>query len=168
MKYLVISDLHGHNEYIDYVAELIEQGNPDKVILLGDIMSAYGDRDKLVEFLSKYIDKLVIIKGNCDFPLQIPFDMLDYYKEVINGRVFVFTHGHLLSYIPLDDYEVLVTGHTHQDLLVKSKNGTIMFNPGSIALPRGRSTNSYGIITDEDLIINDVKGNELKRLRYIK
>lgn len=168
MKYLVVSDIHGKEEYIDYLSSLIDYEKPNKIIILGDIMSSYYNQDKLLEFLLKYKDNIILIKGNCDFPLSIPYEMLDFYKEVINGKVFLFTHGHLLPYIPVTDTDVLVSGHTHEDLLVKTKEGTILFNPGSIASPRGNSVHSYGYITDEELIIKEVGGDVIKKLNYIK
>ena len=166
MKYLVISDIHGYDEYIEYIDKLIEESNPDKVILLGDIMATYRSTDKLVELLTKYKDKLIIIKGNCDYPLTIPFEMKDFYEEMINGKVFIFTHGHLLKFLPISDADVLVSGHTHENLLVQTGSGKILFNPGSIASPRGNTVNSYGIITDEELILKDLEGNDIKRMKY--
>lgn len=166
MKYLVISDIHGYDEYIEYIDKLIEESNPDKVILLGDIMAAYRSPEKLIALLTKYQDKLVIIKGNCDYPLTIPLEMKDFYEELINGKVFMFTHGHLLNFLPTDDVDVLVSGHTHENLLVQAKSGKILFNPGSIASPRGNTVNSYGIITDEELILKNLEGEDIKRLKY--
>ena len=41
MKYLVVSDIHGKEEYIDYLSSLIDYEKPNKIIILGDIMSSY-------------------------------------------------------------------------------------------------------------------------------
>ena len=168
MKSLVISDIHGRNEYIEYMLKLCEEINPDKIYLLGDIMSSYYDQALLLEFLNKYKDKLILIRGNCDFPLAEPIEMSDLYKELINGKVFLFTHGHLLHMISLDDVDVVVSGHTHENLLVKAKDGIIYFNPGSIAFPRGNTVNSYGLITDDELVVKDINGEDIKRMGYTK
>ena len=38
MKYLVISDIHGINEYMSEFEKIVEREKPDKIILLGDLL----------------------------------------------------------------------------------------------------------------------------------
>ena len=166
MKYLVVSDIHGNSSYISYLFRLMSIENPDKVIILGDMISLNNNCLRILDFIEEYKDKVIVIKGNCDFECYFPDGLLDFYKEVINDKVFVFTHGHLINYktIPCD---VFVSGHTHLNNL-SEVDGVILFNPGSLANPRGNTINSYGLITDDELIIKDTDNNVIKRLTYRK
>ena len=165
MKYLIVSDIHGDIAYINYLHQLVDIEQPDKIILLGDLMSL-SDECSINVFIDKYRDKIVVIRGNCDFPTCFNIELLNFYREVINGNVFIFTHGHLFGYNQMD-CDVFVYGHTHKNNL-SEENGVILFNPGSLAQPRGGTVNSYGLITDDDLIIKDVDGNIIKKLSYKK
>ena len=165
MKYLVVSDIHGSSEYISYLFRLMQIENPDKVIILGDMLSLDNECLRILDFIEEYKDKVILIKGNCDFECYFNDPLLDYYREEINGSVFIFTHGHLYSYDDLP-CNVFVHGHTHISEL-KEFDNKILFNPGSLAKPRA-GTNSYGLITDDELIIKDVNNNVMKKLRYRK
>ena len=163
MKYLVVSDIHGELAFINHLYHLVEVENPDKIILLGDLISMSMDSLRLGDFIKKYEDKIILIKGNMDFANYFDKEMLNFYQEVINGKVFIFTHGHLIDMhtFPCDVY---VQGHTHVNDIQNSK--PIYFNPGSISHPRGNTVNSYGLITDDELMVKDVDGNIIKKLTY--
>ena len=163
MKYLVVSDIHGDLAFINHLYTLVEWENPDKIILLGDLMSLSMDCLKLIDFVNKFNDKIILIRGNMDFENYFNKEMLNFYQEVINGKVFIFTHGHLINMntFPCD---VFVQGHTHVNKIEEGK--PITFNPGSISKPRGGTINSYGLITDDELIVKDVDGNIIKELTY--
>ena len=163
MKYLVVSDIHGDEYYTNYLFDLVNIENPDKIILLGDCITLGNSRARMLDFLNIYKDMLVTIKGNMD---MIDEDLLTYYEEIINDSKFVFTHGHILTPLSIE-CDVFVQGHTHKNALMKTPRG-IFFNPGSLAQPRGDTTNSYGIITDEELIIKDKDGLVIKQLSYRK
>lgn len=161
MKYLIASDIHGNEAFINYLYQLIDIEKPDKIILLGDLVSLSDASNKMIDFLKIYKDILVAIRGNMDFP--ITDGLLNFYQEVINGKTFIFTHGHLVdpNTFPCD---VFVQGHTHINAIENGK--PIYFNPGSLSLPRGNTVNSYGLITDDELIVKDTEGNIIKRLTY--
>ena len=163
MKYLVVSDIHGDLAFINHLYTLVEWENPDKIIFLGDIISLNMDSLRFGEFIDKYKDKVILIRGNMDFENYFNKEMLNFYQEVINDKVFIFTHGHLINAntFPCD---VFVQGHTHINKIEEGK--PILFNPGSISKPRGGSVNSYGLITDDELIVKDVDGNIIKKLTY--
>jgi len=164
MKYLLVADIHGDLAYINYLYHLVEIEKPTKIIMLGDISDYSGDNKTLLEFIEKYKDIIVLIKGNMDFYSFLPDEMKSMYQEVINDKVFIFTHGHLFKYNSFE-YDVFVQGHTHINELEKEED-KIYFNPGSLAKPRGNTKNSYGLITDDELIIKDVDGNIIKKLTY--
>jgi putative phosphoesterase len=71
-----------------------------------------------------------------------------------NQRLFL-THGHLYGpeNLPaLNAGDVLIYGHTH--LPVAEKRGDIYhFNPGSVSIPKGGFTASYGILDDNVLSV---------------
>lgn len=163
MKYLVVSDIHGDLAFINYLFELVEKEQPNKIIILGDTMSLSDNCLRINDFIDKYNDKIILIKGNMDFDGYLKKELLNFYQEIINGKVFIFTHGHLIDMntFPCDVY---VQGHTHINDIQDSK--PIYFNPGSISKPRGNTVNSYGLITDEELIVKDVDGNIIKKLTY--
>lgn len=161
MKYLIASDIHGNEAFINYLYQLVDIEKPDKIILLGDLVSLSDASNKMIDFLKIYKDILVAIRGNMDFP--ITDGLLNFYQEIINGKTFIFTHGHLVdpNTFPCD---VFVQGHTHINAIENGK--PIYFNPGSLSLPRGNTVNSYGLITDDELIVKDTEGNIIKRLTY--
>ena len=166
MKYLVVSDIHGRGFFINYLFRIAESENPDKIILLGDIMSMSEDSYRVLDFINEYRDKIVLIKGNCDFDTYFEDKLLPFYREVINDKVFIFTHGHLMNSDTLE-CDVYVYGHSHINR-IEEYEGKILFNPGSISLPRGESVNSYGLITDSELIVKDLEHNTIKKLSYTK
>jgi hypothetical protein len=161
MKYLVASDIHGNEAFINYLYQLVDIEKPDKIILLGDLVSLGDASRRMIDFLQIYKDILVAIRGNMDYPISD--GLLNFYQEVINGKTFIFTHGHLLSpnTFPCDVY---VQGHTHMNMI--DNGNPIIFNPGSLAMPRGNTVNSYGLITDDELLVKDTDGNVIKQLKY--
>lgn len=144
MKLIVASDIHGSFKYTKKLEELINQENPDKIILLGDILY-HGAKNALpneystidvINTLNKYSDKIIAVRGNCDSEVD---DMVanfglvaDYEKIEVDGIVFYLTHGHLINkyeYLFKDDY--VLSGHTH----VYNLEGKHI-NPGSVGIPK--------------------------------
>ena len=60
MKYLIVSDIHGSSEYISYLFRLMQIENPDKVIILGDMLSLDNECLRILDFIEEY-------KDNCEF-----------------------------------------------------------------------------------------------------
>jgi putative phosphoesterase len=167
MKYLVVSDIHGNDKMITKLYKIVSFHQPTKIILLGDLGGFFHPNDRILDFIEEYKDKIILIKGNCDDREQYKMDMLDYYKETINGVNFVFTHGHLMLPISTSDYDVFVQGHTHIGK-IREYDNKIIFNPGSLSQPRGESVNSYGLITDNDIELYDINDSVIKKLSYRK
>lgn len=157
MKILIISDIHG--DY-DSFNKALENEKYDKLIVLGDLFEygSYYDEIDDSEIINKLIEnknKLLLIKGNCDYMIDYEKYGLyahDIFSLTINNHVFTFTHGHLYNKINLPRFygDVFVTGHTHIPKIEKEKN-IIYLNPGSIGKPRGLSSKSY-ILLDENKI----------------
>ena len=141
MKAIIAADIHGNYKYTKKLEELINKYNPDKIILLGDILyHSTTDEDfnalKTINILNKYVDKIIAVRGNCDKDINenlVNFDIRSDYKEIVmDGIRYILTHGHLLPYLMdqiKDNYTL--TGHTH----VYIADG-MNLNPGSVGIPK--------------------------------
>ena len=164
MKYLVVSDLHGVRDYVTEFEKLIQLENPDKIVLLGDILSNTSDDYYLSEIINLYKDKIIGIKGNNDtyyVEKLLDFKLNDYHIERINNKNFFFTHGHFLYSYDFDNIDYIISGHTHVSG-VKEYMSIPVINPGSISLPRDFK-HSYMVISDK-IYIKDLDGNILKEV----
>ncbi len=74
MKYMIASDVHGSAYYCRLLKECVEKENPDKVILLGDLLY-HGARNPLpreyntlqtAAILNSIKTRLLCVSGNCD------------------------------------------------------------------------------------------------------
>lgn len=170
MKILIISDIHGDYKNLD---SIITKESFDKLIVLGDLLPYsydYDDdlEDKIMNLLSKYKNKLVLIKGNCDKYINFEAYGLYAHEEIsltLNNHIVTFTHGHLYNkgFLPSYHGDIFISGHTHIPLLIKEKN-IIYANPGSIGRPRGISKKSYIIFDDNKIIIKDLDNNIQKEM----
>ncbi len=164
MKYLVVSDLHGVKSYVSEFEKLVQLELPDKIVLLGDILSNTSDDYLLSETLNLYKDKIIGIKGNNDtyyVEKLLDFKLNDYYIERINNKNFFFTHGHLLYSFDFDNVDYIISGHTHISGIKEYMNIKVI-NPGSISLPRDFK-HTYMIISDK-IYIKDIDGNILEEV----
>ena len=153
MKLLIASDIHGSAYWCRKLMELAEKENPDKLILLGDILY-HGPRNDLpreyapkqvIPMLDAWTDKILCVRGNCEaevdqmvlsFPCMADFSVL-----MADGITFYLTHGHRQHPENLPKLEagsVFLYGHTHvkRDALV---NGIRCLNPGSVSIPKDGS-----------------------------
>ena len=164
MKYLVVSDLHGVKAYVSEFEKLVKLELPDKIILLGDILSNTSDDYLISETLNLYKDKIIGIRGNNDTYYAeklLDFKLNDYYIERINNKNFFLTHGHLLYSFDFDNVDYIISGHTHISGVKEYMNIPII-NPGSISLPRDFK-HTYMIISDK-IYIKDLDGNILEEV----
>ncbi len=144
MKLIIASDIHGSLKYTKKLSELIEKNNPDKIILLGDLLY-HGARNALPDeystidvanILNRYSEKIIAVRGNCDSEVDdmvTDFNIMDDYKKIeIDGTLFYLTHGHLINkYEELFNENYIISGHTHVYNL-EGKN----INPGSVGIPK--------------------------------
>ena len=144
MKLIIASDIHGSLKYTKKLEELINQENPDNIVLLGDLLY-HGARNALPEeystlevsnILNKYSNKIIAVRGNCDSEVDdmvTKFDIMSDYKSIeVDGINIYLTHGHLINkYEHLFQGEYLISGHTH----VYNLEGKHL-NPGSIGIPK--------------------------------
>ena len=145
MKYLVFSDLHGSKKAWNAIQKAFEIEKADRYILLGDILGGYDGGDcSLAQNLAQQKDRIVAVRGNCDYPedeysLGFPLPLE---RQFLLGRMVVH-----LSHRPEYQREagtIYLNGHTHRKTLC-FVDGAILMNPGSCALPRDGVT-SYGVL----------------------
>ncbi len=166
MRILFVSDIHGVPSALEAALAAGETLGFDKLVLLGDLLY-HGPRNgvpnfydpvRVTEILNALKDKIVAVRGNCDaevdqmmcaFPMMADYALLEAGKET-----FFLTHGHLWNEMklpPLGMGTVLAHGHTHVPELKKLACGITIFNPGSVALPKGGSARSFGYFDGETL-----------------
>ena len=170
MKLLIASDLHGSAYYCEKLMERIQAEQPDRILLLGDLLY-HGPRNDLpreyepkrvIAMLNAHKDRIIAVRGNCEaevdqMVLEFPV-MADYTTLLLDNNKLLFaTHGHLFSpdHLPsLPAGSAFVFGHLH----VKHthwQEDTLILNPGSLSIPKDGS-NSYmtyenGVFTTREM-----------------
>ena len=153
MKLLIASDIHGSAFWCGKLMEVMEEFNPDHLILLGDLLY-HGPRNDLprdyapkqvIPMLSKYADKIIAVRGNCEAEVDqmvLPFPcMADFSQLLTDGKVLYLTHGHHHSpdnLPPLKEGSIFLSGHTHVKL-DEIRKGIRCLNPGSVSIPKDGS-----------------------------
>ena len=174
MKLIIASDIHGSSYYCDLLVKIFNKENPDKLILLGDILY-HGPRNDLpynyapksvIEMLNNISDKIICIRGNCDAEVDqmvLNFPLSDTYKKIIvDGNSFVLTHGHIYNEIKFDVIDgdrVMLNGHTHIPLY-NELNGFVLINPGSVSIPKANSPHSFILYNDGNFYWKNLETNE--------
>ena len=153
MKLLIASDIHGSAFWCSKLMEVMEEFNPDHLILLGDLLY-HGPRNDLprdyaprqvIPMLSKYADRILAVRGNCEAEVDqmvLPFPcMADFSQLLTDGKVLYLTHGHHHSpdnLPPLKEGSIFLSGHTHVKL-DEVRKGIRCLNPGSVSIPKDGS-----------------------------
>ena len=153
MKLVIASDIHGSAYWCQKLMEEIQKENPDRVILLGDLLY-HGPRNDLprdyapkqvIPMLSGIREKIVAVRGNCEAEVDqmvLPFPCLaDYAEILVDGRLFHLSHGHHQNpqnLPPLPEGSVFLFGHTHVKL-DETVGGIRCLNPGSVSIPKDGS-----------------------------
>ena len=171
MKLLIASDIHGSAYWCGRLCEEIEKENPDKVILLGDLLY-HGPRNdlprdyapkKVIPMLSALAEKIIAVRGNCEAEVDqmvLPFPcMADFSQLLVDGKTFYLTHGHYANpqnLPPLPRDSVFLSGHTHVKL-DEEAGGIRCLNPGSVSIPKDGS-HSYLIYEDGNFSFRVLEG----------
>lgn len=181
MKLMVASDIHGSSFFCEKLIEAFKKENPDKLLLLGDLLY-HGPRNdlpqgyapkKVIEMLNSIKHDLICIKGNCEsevdqMVLQFPI-MAEYAYIYIEGLTIYATHGHKYNNdnLPMiSEGDILLCGHTHIPAFNKEEK-YIYINPGSVSIPKENSKNSYIIIEDNICKFKDIEGNEYSKFNIL-
>ena len=142
MKFLIASDIHGSAYWAERLVAAIETEQPDRILLLGDLLY-HGPRNDLPrDYAPKRVipllndlaatGKLVAVRGNCEaevdqmvlnFPCMADSaTVLDVESDAPAGRELFLTHGHVfgagmhnsVDNVPaLPAGSAIVYGHTH-------------------------------------------------------
>ena len=153
MKLIIASDIHGSAYWCEKLMELIRQEEPDKILLLGDLLY-HGPRNdlprdyapkKVIPMLSSLAERIIAVRGNCEAEVDqmvLNFPCLAEYSVLMaDGKTFYLTHGHHHNpdnLPPLPQGTVFLSGHTHVKL-DKTEGGIRCLNPGSVSIPKDGS-----------------------------
>ena len=109
MKYLIASDIHGSAYWTERLCSAIESEQPDRIVLLGDLLY-HGPRNDLrattppsvIPLLNALADRIIAVRGNCDAEVDqmvLDFPVMADYARCSNeaGRELFLTHGHVLA-----------------------------------------------------------------------
>ena len=170
MKLVIASDIHGAAAWCARLMEAIEREQPDRVVLLGDLLY-HGPRNDLpqdyapkqvISMLNGIAGNVLAVRGNCEAEVdQMVLDfacMADYalVADPTTGHDLFFTHGHVygaglhgsIDHLPkLRAGDALVYGHTHVKVSEEGPGGLWLFNPGSVGIPKD-GTHSFGVYDD--------------------
>ena len=153
MKLIIASDIHGSAYWCGKLMDLVDKEQPDKLVLLGDLLY-HGPRNDLprdyapkqvIPMLSKLADRILAVRGNCEAEVDqmvLPFPcMADFALLSCDGLDLYLTHGHLRSpenLPPLPAGTLFLSGHTHVKL-DENRAGIRCLNPGSVSIPKDGS-----------------------------
>ena len=159
MKYLIASDIHGSAYWTERLCAAIESEQPDRIVLLGDLLY-HGPRNDLprdyapkrvIPLLNAPADRIIAVRGNCDAEVDLmllPFAVEDSAVIAADGLRIVAQHGHHLPSCPpipgVRPGDVVLSGHTHIPR-GETVDGVHFWNPGSTTLPKGGFPASYGV-----------------------
>ena len=178
MKLLILSDIHGFSDPLEYILKAFYEENCTMILFLGDALY-HGPRNSIddgynasrtIEILNSLSDKILAVRGNCDSEVDqmvLDYSLLSDYHMVFDGmRKIFFTHGHIYNRanMPLlNRGDIFASGHTHI-AEIEDVKGVIHFNPGSISLPRRNTQASYGIYDGTSLMVKSLEGEILKSM----
>lgn len=177
MKYLIASDIHGSLFFATKLFEQIKIEKPNKVILLGDLYY-HGPRNPLTKdyapkevanLLNSIKDNLFCTKGNCDAEVDqmiSEFKIQNHKKLKIKSKTIMFTHGHKFNIDNTpNDVDILFYGHFHTGF-IKTQNGKIFVNVGSVSLPKNDTPNSYAILDENSITLKTLDGKKIDSISF--
>ncbi len=177
MKLMIASDIHGSAAYCRQLIAAFEKEQPDKLLLLGDILY-HGPRNALPldynpqevsELLNGIRGHLLCVRGNCDTEVDqmlLKFPILaDFCTVFWQGKTIFATHGHHFSpdaLPPLCKGDILLCGHTHVPALTET-DGILYLNPGSVSIPKEDSPHGYMIFDETQAYWKTLAGDIWKQ-----
>lgn len=177
---MIASDIHGSAYYCRELVNAFEREKADKLLLLGDILY-HGPRNDLprdyapkdvAAMLNALTGRVMCVRGNCDsevdqMMLEFPI-MAEYCLLFVKGRMIFVTHGHVFNTRnapALSQGDVLLHGHTHIPTWEAFGDGNIYVNPGSVSIPKDKtSRHSYMMLNDDGFIWRTLDGESYHEL----
>lgn len=177
MKIMIASDIHGSAYYLRQLLEQYHAEQPDKLLLLGDILY-HGPRNDLpegyapkevIELLNSMKEDILCVRGNCDtdvdqMVLEFPI-LADYCILYEQGHMIFATHGHMHNTANppmLRTGDILLHGHTHVPT-AEAFGGSYYLNPGSVSIPKNGSEHSYLMLQDGVFIWKNLSGTAYRK-----
>lgn len=168
MKLFIASDIHGSKEYCGRLMEAVKRENPDKILLLGDLLY-HGPRNNLpsgyapkevADMLNAIKGKILCVRGNCDTEVDqmlLEFPVLaDYAMICWEGMTIYAAHGHH-DFPALEPGDVVLSGHTHVPADY-AKDDVRYLNPGSVSIPKEDSWHGYMVLEDGEFTWKNLVG----------
>jgi len=178
MKWMIASDLHGSAYWTRRLVERWKVEQPDRVVLLGDLLY-HGPRNDLpdeyspkltVELLETLQPRPICVRGNCDAEIDqvvLPFPIMADYGVMSDGAQTVYiTHGHLYDCknpLPMQPGDMMLCGHFHVPACELQPGGWWYVNPGSVSIPKEDSTHEYLIWEQGIWTWKDMDGRVLRQ-----
>lgn len=178
MRFLIASDLHGSLKSLQFLLEKAHELKPDRLILLGDLVY-HGPRNPLpasydtitlldqIHSINNLSCAITAVRGNCDGEVDmglLPFHIAeDAWLDVDNLHIYA-SHGHRIPELPpiknMKKGTVILRGHTHIPR-GETVAGLHFWNPGSLSLPKGGFSPTYGLYENGVFHVLDMNGQEV-------
>lgn len=176
MKILFISDIHGITKNLSKLDKIIKEEKIKKLVVLGDLyyqgfnqVSDNLDNFTVRDFLTKYKDILICMRGNCDSLVDIeksPFPIIEDISIInIDNLDIYITHGNRYNCYNNDTFTngVMVYGHEHIPYIKQELDMTYI-NVGSISLPRDGNPPTFMIYENKKFTIYDIDKNVINSI----
>ncbi|MBQ7164250.1 MAG: metallophosphoesterase [Clostridia bacterium] len=144
----VLSDTHGNYDAIEKIMPVLESC---------DFVAHLGDRFTDMQPYKKALgDKLVCVKGNCDFTAGDVYRILE-----VEGKRLLFTHGdafgvkysltRLALFAEEQRADAVFFGHTHA-AFEETRGGVLFVNPGALARTSFEKTFAFVTVTESKIV----------------
>lgn len=170
MKLMFASDLHGSAYWCEKLLSCYNIEQPDKLVLLGDILY-HGPRNdlpegyapkKVITMLNEISDNILAVRGNCEAEVDqmvLDFPCMSDNTVIYDSNIVIFaSHGHIYGPATppkMKQKYVLMCGHTHVACVKEEAMFTYM-NPGSISIPKENTKQGYIIYEDGKFTYKDL------------
>lgn len=162
MKLMIASDLHGSAYYTRLLLTAMDREQPDRLLLLGDLLY-HGPRNDLpreyapkqvIQLLNARKSQILCVRGNCEAEVDqmvLEFPVLSEFGVVFaDGLTIYMLHGHKNLDIPVLPGDILLCGHTHVPA-VRKDGEHYYVNPGSVSIPKEGSCHGYMMLENRQL-----------------
>ena len=162
MKLMIASDLHGSAYYTRLLLTAMDREQPDRLLLLGDLLY-HGPRNDLpreyapkqvIQLLNARKSQILCVRGNCEAEVDrmvLEFPVLSEFGVVFaDGLTLYMLHGHKNLDLPVLPGDILLCGHTHVPAVRKDREHYYV-NPGSVSIPKEGSCHGYMTLENRQL-----------------
>lgn len=162
MKLMIASDLHGSAYYTRLMLTAMDREQPDRLLLLGDLLY-HGPRNDLpreyapkqvIQLLNARKSQILCVRGNCEAEVDqmvLEFPVLSEFGVVFaDGLTLYMLHGHKNLDLPVLPGDILLCGHTHVPA-VRKDGEHYYVNPGSVSIPKEGSCHGYMMLENRHL-----------------